>query len=104
MPNLSGLTAINVAIGLAALFFVLATALSAINEAIANVLGWRAKTLEDGGRSIIGEPAKRRSVTDVVKSGAHEFRIRPARQTPLDAAPGAKPLTTVEAVPLKTET
>jgi hypothetical protein len=59
MPNLSGFPALDVAIGLAFMFFLLATACSAINELIANLLGWRAKTLEDAVRNLLGdEPAK----------------------------------------------
>lgn len=56
MPDLSGLPALDVVIGLAFMFFLLATACSAINEMLASFLGWRAKTLEDGVRSMLGEP------------------------------------------------
>ena len=56
MPNLGGFPALDVAIGLAFLFFLLATACSAINEMLASVLGWRAKTLEDGIRNMFGDP------------------------------------------------
>jgi hypothetical protein len=55
MSGLGGLQVLDVAIGLAALFFLLSTALSAINEGIANVLGWRAKTLEDGLRRLVSD-------------------------------------------------
>src|SRR4051812_22716038 len=71
MVNFGGLGALNAAIGLAALFFVLSTAISAINEGIANVLGWRAKTLEDAVRNIIGDRAPRRRVLDVVLGRRH---------------------------------
>ncbi len=56
MPDLGGFPAIDVAIGLVALFFLLSTALSAINEGLSNVLGWRAKTLEDALRNLVGDP------------------------------------------------
>jgi hypothetical protein len=56
MPDLGGLAALDVAIGLVALFFLLSTAISAINEGIANLLGWRAKTLEDAIRNMVGDP------------------------------------------------
>src|SRR5262245_54230094 len=56
MSDLGGLQALDVAIGLAFLFFLLATACSAINEMLASVLGWRAKTLEDGIRNMLGDP------------------------------------------------
>jgi len=55
MPDLGGLQVLDVAIGLATLFFLLSTALSAINEGISNFLGWRAKTLEDGLRKLVSE-------------------------------------------------
>jgi hypothetical protein len=68
MPDLSGLPALDVVIGLAFLFFLLATACSAINELIASALGWRAKTLEDGVRSLLNEPAVSRGFGDWLRS------------------------------------
>jgi hypothetical protein len=56
MPDLSGYPAVDVAVGLAFMFFLLSTAVSAINEAVATALGWRAKTLEDGLASLFGDP------------------------------------------------
>src|SRR4051794_25436050 len=56
MLNLGGLSALDVAIGLALMFFLLATVCSSINETIASALGWRAKTLEDAIRSMLDEP------------------------------------------------
>jgi hypothetical protein len=47
VPSLGDLPALDVALGLAFLYFLLSTICSAINEGIASVLGWRAKTLED---------------------------------------------------------
>jgi hypothetical protein len=67
VPDLSGLPALDVVIGLAFMFFLLATACSAINEMLASFLGWRAKTLEDGVRSMLGEPIIRRNFKDWVK-------------------------------------
>ena len=55
MPNLGGFAVLDVAIGLATLFFLLSTALSALNEGLSNVLGWRAKTLEDALRNLVGD-------------------------------------------------
>lgn len=57
MPNISGLPELDTVIGLAFMFFLLAVAISAINELIATFLGWRAKTLEDGIRSLLKDPA-----------------------------------------------
>jgi hypothetical protein len=47
VPDLGNLPALDVAIGLAFVFFLLSTVCSGINEGIASFLGWRAKTLED---------------------------------------------------------
>lgn len=60
MPDLSGFPALDAAIGLVFLYFLLSTALSTINEGIANVLGWRAKTLEDAVRNMLGDPQVKR--------------------------------------------
>jgi hypothetical protein len=88
MVDVGGLSALNVAIGLAALFFVLSTAISAINEGVANLLGWRAKTLEDAVRGMIGDPAPRRAVLDVILGRRHSVET------------GAAPATSTEPVPL----
>jgi hypothetical protein len=55
MPDLTGFPAIDVAIGLAFLFFVLSTVSSALNEAVASLLGWRAKTLEQAISHLLGD-------------------------------------------------
>jgi hypothetical protein len=63
------LAAVDVAVGLVALFFLLSTAISAINEGIANVLGWRAKTLEDAIRNLVGDPQMRQGWRHLVRGG-----------------------------------
>jgi hypothetical protein len=68
MPDVSGFPALDVAIGLAFLFFLLSTACSGVNEAIASVLGWRAKTLEDAIRNLLGDSKK----TGAAPTGATE--------------------------------
>jgi hypothetical protein len=60
MPNVSSFPAVDVAVGLAVLYFLLSTVLSSINETIANILGWRAKTLEDAIRNLVGDPRIKR--------------------------------------------
>jgi hypothetical protein len=55
MPSLSGFPAVETGLGLAFLYFLLSTICSSINESIASVLGWRAKTLEDAIRSLLGD-------------------------------------------------
>jgi hypothetical protein len=63
--NLSGFSALDAAIGLAALFFLLSTVCSSINEGISSALGWRAKTLEDAIRNMLGEAdAKKGDLTE----------------------------------------
>ena len=63
--NLSGFPALDAAIGLAVLFFLLSTVCSSINEGISSVLGWRAKTLEDAIRNMLGEAdAKKGDLTE----------------------------------------
>jgi hypothetical protein len=67
MPDLSGFPGLDVVIGLAFLFFLLATACSAINEMLASVLGWRAKTLEDAIRNMLGDEKVKRSLAGWVR-------------------------------------
>jgi hypothetical protein len=80
MPDLGGLAGLDVAIGLVALFFLLSTAISAINEGISNVLGWRAKTLEDAIRNMVGDdPLKPKDLKQFLKGGWRRLgRIDPA--------------------------
>src|SRR3954451_13801591 len=54
MPDLTGFPALDVLIGLALMFFVLSTVCSAVNEAIAALLAWRAKNLEQAIRNLLG--------------------------------------------------
>jgi hypothetical protein len=60
MIDLSGIPALDIAIGLALVFFLLSTVCAAINEWIASVLGWRAKTLEDAVHNLLEDPDVRR--------------------------------------------
>jgi hypothetical protein len=64
VSNISGLPELDAAIGLAFMFFLLAVATSSINELIASFLGWRAKTLEDGIRRLLQDPAVQRTFKD----------------------------------------
>lgn len=59
MPDLTGFPALDVAIGLAFMFFLLSTICSAINEGIAGVFGWRAKNLEQAVARLVGVSAKK---------------------------------------------
>ena len=59
MPDLSGLPALDLAIGLAFIFFLLSTLAATIQEFIAALLGLRARTLEQGLRSLLEHPRGR---------------------------------------------
>ena len=56
MLDLTGLPALDLAIGLAFIFFLLATLALTIQEFIAAILGLRARTLEQGLRSMLEDP------------------------------------------------
>jgi hypothetical protein len=57
MPNLTGLPALDVAIGLSFIFLLLSLLASTVQELLANVLALRAKTLEKGLRKMLADPA-----------------------------------------------
>jgi hypothetical protein len=58
MLDLTGLPALDLAIGLAFIFFLLATLAATIQEFIAAIWGLRARTLEQGLRSMLEDPEK----------------------------------------------
>jgi len=64
MPDLSGFPGLEVLIGLSFVFFLLSTVCSAVQEALSNALGWRAKTLEDAVGNLLGNPKVRRGVKE----------------------------------------
>jgi hypothetical protein len=55
MPDISGLAALDVLVGLFFLYFLLSIVCSSVNEFIAQLLNLRAKTLEDGVRNLMGD-------------------------------------------------
>jgi hypothetical protein len=55
---LTGWPVLDVAIGLSFMFFVLSVVCSSINEGIATVLNWRAKTLEQWIGSVLADPTQ----------------------------------------------
>ncbi|MBA3420309.1 MAG: hypothetical protein H0U12_00130 [Thermoleophilaceae bacterium] len=75
MPDLSGFPVLDVAIGLFFLYFLLSTISSWINEAIANLLGWRAKTLEDAIRNLVDDPKVKRGLKEWV-GGVHKKGLK----------------------------
>src|SRR3954454_15336075 len=56
MLDVTGLPALDLAIGLAFIFFLLATLALTVQEFIADILGLRARTLEQGLRSMLEDP------------------------------------------------
>ena len=64
MLDLTGSPALDLAIGLAFIFFLLATLASAIHELLASALGLRARTLEQGLRSMLEDPEKGWNLVD----------------------------------------
>src|SRR3954453_4481643 len=58
MLDLTGLPALDLAIGLAFIFFLLSTLATTIQEFIAAIFGLRARTLEQGLRSLLENPDK----------------------------------------------
>jgi hypothetical protein len=62
--DISSFAALEVAIGLILVFLLLSTACSAIQEMLASLLGWRAKTLEDAVGSMLGNPKVKRGVKE----------------------------------------
>ena len=73
MPDLTGFPALDVAIGLAFLFFLLSTVCSIIQEAISAFFGWRAKTLEEALGRMLGDEKVRKTV---VQGGALRERVQ----------------------------
>jgi hypothetical protein len=94
MPDLSSFPALDVLIGLAFLFFLLATACSAINELIASALGWRAKTLEDGVRSLLNEPTVRKGFRNWFRSATGRVPKSVAERKASETKPPTGDLTT----------
>ena len=63
MPDISGFQALDVAIGLAFLYFVFSLLVTGVNEAIASVFALRARFLERGLRSMLEQPGRARCWT-----------------------------------------
>ena len=72
MPDLTGSPAVDVALGLIFMFFLLSIICSTVNELIAAALGWRAQLLEEGIRSMLtgkdDAPGKAETLLDELAS------------------------------------
>lgn len=86
MLDLTGLPALDLAIGLAFIFFLLSTLAATIQEFIAAILGLRARTLEQGLRSMLEDPERGWEFVDKIYD--HHL-IRSLYRTPPLAAPPA---------------
>src|SRR4051794_5424700 len=82
MPDLTGFPALDVAIGLAFLFFLLSTVCSIIQEAISAFFGWRAKTLEDALARMLGD----KKVQTRVSRGLNKVKAAVRRRPPEESA------------------
>lgn len=67
MPDLTDFPALEVAIGLVFLFFLLSLIASGINELLARVLSWRAKFLEEGIRNLLDDPGGNNLAKEVLE-------------------------------------
>ncbi|HUR85203.1 MAG TPA: hypothetical protein VMY78_07650 [Solirubrobacteraceae bacterium] len=80
MGDISGFAALEVLVGLSFMFFLLSTACSAVQETLASILGWRAKTLEDAVGNLLGNPKVKRGVKEwfgaVDKRGVDEKALK----------------------------
>jgi hypothetical protein len=81
MPDVSGLPALDVLIGIVFLFFLLSIVCAAINETIASMLAWRAKNLERAVRNMLKDP-KGETGTNLTQHLYDNARIRPYSRRP----------------------
>jgi hypothetical protein len=86
--DLTGMPALDLAIGLAFIFFLLSTLASTIQEFIAGILGLRARTLEQGLRSMLEDPEKGWEFVDRVYD--HDLVRSLYRTPPMAKSPHAK--------------
>src|SRR4051812_14702249 len=87
MPDLGNFPILDVAIGLFVLFFVLATAASALNEAVASALAWRAQNLENAIRVLLADP-RREGGSELTKWIYAHWRIQGLFRKPYLKSPG----------------
>jgi hypothetical protein len=98
MLNLTGLPALDVAIGLAFIFFLLATLALTIQEFIAAIFGLRARTLEQGLRSMLEDPTHGWKYVD--RFYDHALITSLYRTPPPPVVKATKPGTDAAAAPL----
>jgi hypothetical protein len=81
MPDLSGVPMLDVAIGLAFMFFLLSVVCSSIGEVIAAIFKLRAKNLETGIRAMLGDPELARRFFSDWRIATLSKPKRPRKQT-----------------------
>ncbi len=73
---MSGMVALEVAIGLAFVYLILSLICSAVQELIAQVMSWRSATLQDGIRNLLRDP-NLKDAKDKVRDLAGEVYAHP---------------------------
>jgi len=93
MPSLTGITALDVGIGLAFLYLLLSLLCAVVMEAIAGVLDLRAKTLEDGLKNLLDDRG-----TSGVGGAPADVSETPAAASGQSVQRGARALTLTDEV------
>jgi hypothetical protein len=75
MSGGGALATLDVVIGLVFVFFLLSVVCSALNEALAALLGWRAKTLEEAIQGLVGDPEIQGQAQDLATEVLDHWRI-----------------------------
>jgi hypothetical protein len=87
MPDITASPAIDTALGLIFLFFLLSLICSTVNEIVSNVLSWRARFLEDGLRSMLTGNGAPSGADDLVRQLASHPLISGKVATPVEGTP-----------------
>jgi hypothetical protein len=99
MPDFSALTALDIAIGLFFLYFVLSIVCSTLSELIAAALGWRARNLELAIQNLLEDPAKIEAFWDNPRIRALSQPVQKRFWGKRKAAPANADATTVAEAP-----
>ena len=91
MPDVTGSPAVDVALGLIFLFFLLSLICSTLNETVAAVLAWRARFLEDGLRSMLSGAGEYPAADDLLDQLAAHPLIGGKVATPKQGEPRGLP-------------
>jgi hypothetical protein len=75
MAGGGALSTLDVVIGLVFVFFLMSVVCSALNEALSAIFGWRAKTLEEAIRGLVGDPELQGQAKDLATEVLDHWRI-----------------------------